>query len=159
MSRQETFAKAASLWVETSALDQLIGLLRREGFTVVGPRLEQSAIVYGEIEQASDLPRGWSDNQKPGKYRLEKSEGEAYFEYNVGPHSWKQFFFPPRLTVEQAKREEDGGWTFSRPEPSDERYALLGVRACELAAIAVQDRVMMEGPTWTASTRRVGSPP
>ena len=146
MSRQETLANAASLWLERSTLDELIRLLRGEGFTVVGPRLDQGAIVYGEIERASDLPRGWTDDQKPGKYRLENSGGEAYFEYNVGPHSWKQFFFPPRLAVERAKREENGGWTFSRPEPSDERYALLGVRACELAAIAVQDRVMMNGP-------------
>ncbi len=145
MGQPETFANATSLWIEASALDDLILLLKGEGFTVVGPRLDQGAIVYGEIERASDLPRGWSDHQEPGKYRVEQSGGEAFFEYNVGPHSWKQFFFPPRLTIEQASRDEDGGWSFSRPDPSDERYALLGVRACELAAIGVQDRVMMEG--------------
>jgi Fe-S-cluster-containing hydrogenase component 2 len=146
MGQQETFANAAPLWMEASELDHLILLLKGEGFTVVGPRLDQGAIVYGEIERASDLPRGWSDDQEPGKYRLEQTGGEAFFEYNVGPQSWKQFFFPPRLTVEQARRQADGGWTFSRPDPSDERFALLGVRACELAAIGVQDRVMMHGP-------------
>ncbi len=145
MSRQETVASDAPLWMEKPELDQLISVLKSEGYTVVGPAIEQGAIVYTEIESASRLPIGWSDQQQPGTYRLRRTENDSYFEFNVGPHSWKQFFFPPRLTVEQAQRR-DGQWQFSRPEPTSVRYALLGVRACELAAIRVQDRVMMEGP-------------
>lgn len=145
MSRQESDASLSPLWIEKSELDQLITVLTAEGYTVVGPVIDQGAIVYSEIENASRLPVGWSDQQQPGTYRLHRSEGDSYFEFNVGPHSWKQFFFPARLTVEQARRR-DGQWQFSRPEPTPVRYALLGVRACELAAIRVQDRIMMEGP-------------
>jgi Fe-S-cluster-containing hydrogenase component 2 len=145
MGRGEMVANDAPLWMEKSELAQLVSLLKSDGYTVVGPTIQQEAIVYAEIESASQLPVGWSDQQQPGSYRLRRSENESYFEFNVGPHSWKQFFFPPRLTVEQAQHR-DGGWEFSRPEPTPVRYALLGVRACELAAIAVQDRVMMEGP-------------
>lgn len=39
------------------------------------------------------------------------------------------------------------GETAIHPEPvQSPRYALIGVRACDLAAIAVQDRVFLEGP-------------
>src|SRR5690606_880452 len=41
---------------------------------------------------------------------------------------------------------ESGAWTFRTPEEPPPRYAFLGVRACELAAIAVQDRVFLAGP-------------
>lgn len=144
-TQEKVVSKAAPRWIHKEELDALISVLKADGYTVVGPRLDQNAIVYAEIDSVRCLPIGWSDQQQPGKYRLAENDSGAYFEYNVGPHSWKKFFFPPRLTVEQARRL-DGQWEFHHPEPTATRYALLGVRACELAAIAVQDRVMMEGP-------------
>lgn len=145
MGRQETLASVTPLWIDKSELGQLIAVLRGDGYTVVGPTVDQGAIVYTEIDGAERLARGWSDQQQPGIYRLQRSQTDSYFEYNVGPQSWKQFFFPPRLSVERASRH-DGAWQFSSPATSTVRYALLGVRACELAAIRIQDRVMMEGP-------------
>jgi formate hydrogenlyase subunit 6/NADH:ubiquinone oxidoreductase subunit I len=145
MSQIETVASIAPLWIEKSELEPLISLLWAEGYTVVGPRIDQGAIVYKEVSHAAELPIGWTDQQQPGKYQLVASEHESFFEYNVGPQSWKQFFFPPQLTIETA-RFQDGTWRFRQPSPSARRYALLGVRACELAAIRVQDRVMMDGP-------------
>lgn len=141
----QTPPSLAELWIEKPELEQLISVLRSEGYTVVAPTIDQGAITYAEIDHADRLPRGWTDQQRPAIYRMKQSGSDSYFEYNVGPHSWKQFFFPPRLTVERAENR-DGQWHFSGPGETSTRFALLGVRACELAAIGVQDRVMMEGP-------------
>ncbi len=142
----EVVAATGLAFIEKLGIGQLIFALRGLGYCVVGPKLEQNAIIYAELESADELPIGWSDVQEPGRYRLRKNDTESYFAYNVGPHSWKQFLFPPRLTVATADRCEDG-WRMAVPEAKVPKYAFLGVRACELAAIAIQDRVFMRGET------------
>lgn len=119
-------------------LDDLILLLQGDGFEVIGPRIDQGAIVYGPLRCAEELPIGWTDRQEPGSYRLERRGDGAYFGYAVGPHSWKKYLFPPVLRLWQARRS---GATFA-VKPNEEEpppRAFLGVRACELQAIAVQD--------------------
>jgi formate hydrogenlyase subunit 6/NADH:ubiquinone oxidoreductase subunit I len=123
-------------------LDDLIRLLREGGFEVVGPRIEQGAIVYAPIQCSKELPVGWTDQQAPGSYRLAKRDDNAYFGYAVGPHSWKKYLFPPTLQLWQARRTEDG-FEVRDTEPAVPRRAFLGVRACELHAIAVQDRAFI----------------
>jgi sulfhydrogenase subunit beta (sulfur reductase) len=125
-------------------LQILIRLLQDDGFTVVGPKLDQGAIVYGQITQVTDLPVGWTDQQQPGQYRLVPRNDNRMFGYVVGPHSWKQFLFPPSAIVATAQRA-GGSWQMSTPDEPPPRYAFLGVRACELAAIAVQDKVFLGG--------------
>ncbi len=126
-------------------LQRLIDALRSRGYTVVGPRVDQDAIVYDELDSVEQLPRGWTDEQGPGHYRLKRRDDEALFGYVVGPHSWKKILFPPRETVLSAEKT-DRGWQFIPRATDPRKFALLGVRACELAAIAVQDRVFMDGP-------------
>jgi sulfhydrogenase subunit beta (sulfur reductase) len=130
--------------VVPEALDALVAALRRRGFRVLGPTVREGAIVYDELESAAELPVGWSDRQEPGSYRLERRDDEARFGYAVGPHSWKQFLFPPHLRLWRARR--NGGRPVVEEEPIDETpLAFLGVRACELHAIAIQDRVFTGG--------------
>ena len=129
--------------VERGDIGVLIGLLATRGFDVIGPTKQDQAIVYRTIAAIDDLPIGWTDVQDAGSYRLERRDDAALFGYVVGPQSWKAYLFPPRstlLTIENV----DGGMVFSSPEAPDRRYAFLGVRACELAAIAIQDRVFLE---------------
>jgi len=123
-------------------LDDLIALLAADGYEVIGPTIDQSAIVYGPLRNAADLPIGWSDRQDAGFYRLEKRNDSSYFGYAVGPHSWKKYLFPPKLPLWHAERSADG----LRIRPfADEppRRAFLGVRSCELHALAIQDRVFL----------------
>ena len=133
------------LFLARNQLDHLIQTLTENGYQVVGPTVDQEAIVYDEISSASDLPVGWTDIQEPGKYRLQRRDDEAYFGYVVGPHSWKKYLFPPVTLVASADRSETG-WKMSTPETESPRYAFLGVRACELAAIRIQDKVFLGGP-------------
>lgn len=125
-------------------LDDLLALLRADGWKLVGPHVRDGAIVYDEIASAADLPVGWTDEQAPGLYRIRKREDSALFGYVVGPHSWKKFLFPPSHTIWSAKRTEDG-IELRPPADPPQRTAFIGVRACELAAIAVQDGVLMNG--------------
>lgn len=97
-------------------LGRLIGNLWNGGYTVIGPQVRDEAIVYDEIRQLGDLPRGVHDVQQPGKYRIVDAGHDNYFEFNVGPHSWKQFLFPPQLPVASGSRE-DSGWTFKTTQP------------------------------------------
>jgi ferredoxin len=134
--------------VEPSALDDLIGVLRRRGFRVLGPTVRDGAIVYDELESAAELPVGWTDRQEAGTYRLERREDDARFGYAVGPHSWKQFLFPARLRLWRARLNggANGGAPEVEEEPLDETpLAFIGVRACELNAIAIQDKVFTGG--------------
>ena len=129
---------------EAGRLDDLLALLRADGWNLVGPRVRDGAIVYDEIASAADLPVGWTDEQAPGLYRIRKRDDSAHFGYVVGPHSWKKFLFPPSHTLWSAKRTEDGIEVQPTSDPP-RRTAFIGVRACELAAIAVQDGVLMNG--------------
>src|SRR6516165_7714620 len=132
----------AERFFDKAALDHLVAVLRDAGYRVIGPTISQEAIVYDEIRTIGELPQGWTDIQEPGKYRLERRGDGALFGYVVGPHSWKRYLFPPLTTVATADRTATG-WQMECPNEAQPRYAFLGVRACELAAIAVQDRVLL----------------
>ena len=136
--------------LERSGLDDLIFALRGEGLTVVGPTVRDGAIVYDELVSARDLPIGWTDRQDAATYRLRERDDEACFGFVVGPHSWKQYLHPPGVRLWSARREMvDGVASFhvDTEPPTDRRYAFLGVRACEIAAMRIQDRVFLGGIT------------
>jgi formate hydrogenlyase subunit 6/NADH:ubiquinone oxidoreductase subunit I len=135
-------SETAERLLPKARLDELINVLREDGYEIIGPRLAEGAIIYGPLQQARDLPIGWTDRQAPGSYRLERRSDGAYFGYAVGPHSWKRYLFPPTLTLWRARRSERG-FEVQEVEEPPRRRALLGVRACELHAIAVQDRVFL----------------
>jgi sulfhydrogenase subunit beta (sulfur reductase) len=130
--------------IDPAALEELVRALRERGFRVLGPMVREGAIVYDELDSASQLPIGWTDEQAPGRYRLERRDDEARFGFAVGPHSWKQFLLPSRLRLWRARRDDEG--LEVEPEPTDDTpLAFFGVRACELQGIAIQDRVLLEG--------------
>ncbi len=130
--------------IQSKSLDNLFKILKETGYTVVGPTIQEKAIVYDELASINDLPIGWTDDQEGGTYRLKKRSDNSYFGYNVGPHSWKKFLFPSNLLLWQAKRK---GKSFQIiPQNIDgQKYAFLGVRSCELHAIEIQDKVFMKG--------------
>jgi sulfhydrogenase subunit beta (sulfur reductase) len=147
-TRETSWSEAVSEEVHAilpaGELERLIAALARKGYGVVGPTVRDGAIVYDRVESVADLPAGWTDEQAPGHYRLKRREDEALFGYVVGPQSWKQYLHPAEVRLWSAERQ---GSTFrilnNEPKPQPPR-AFLGVRACELAAIAVQDRVLLE---------------
>jgi sulfhydrogenase subunit beta (sulfur reductase) len=143
-SESATESADSEFLLPKAQLQQLLVLLKERGYVVIGPRIWQEAIVYDEIVSVDDLPRGWTDQQQPGGYRLARRDDDAWFGYVVGPHSWKRYLFPPLTTVAVADRTGTG-WEMKTPTEPVPRYAFLGVRACELAAMKIQDRVFLEG--------------
>lgn len=127
-------------------LDALLVAIRDDGWSIVGPTVRDAAIVYDRIQAVTDLPIGWTDVQAPGRYRLERRADEAVFGYAVGPQSWKKILHPADVRLWHASRTSDGFAVGKELPLATERTAFLGVRACELAAIAIQDRVLLEGP-------------
>jgi ferredoxin len=144
--------------IDRTSLDDLLQALRRRGFTVIGPTVRDQAIIYDEVSSVDDLPAGWTDVQDGGTYRLVRRDDEALFGYVVGPRSWKHFLHPPRLTLLRARRT-DGELEITEESDEPPAYAFLGVRSCDLHAIATQDRVLMEGdhPDPHYSARREGA--
>ena len=130
--------------IDRKSFDKLIDVLQARAFEVIGPILRDGAVVYDRIQSASEMPIGWTDRQAPGTYRLVKQEHAALFDYAVGPHSWKKFLLPPTLRLWQSERSGEGFEIASETEKTP-RYAFVGVRACELQAISVQDKVFLGG--------------
>ena len=128
--------------IDPEALNALLGRLKSKGFTLIGPRLRDDAIIYEEIDSLNDLPKGWTDEHEAGTYRLHRRTDGAYFGYNLGPQSWKKFLHPPQLRLWQADRNGKG-FEISEDDSEPLKYAFIGVRSCELAALAIQDRVFM----------------
>jgi len=131
---------------EKAELDALISALWDLGYTVIGPTVRDGAVVYDEVEGAQALPIGVVDDQEAGAYRLGQWDRETYFAYTVGPHTWKRYLFPPEERLWRARRDEGSAWQVVSEDQGPVRYAFLGVRGCELAAIGVQDRVFLHGP-------------
>jgi sulfhydrogenase subunit beta (sulfur reductase) len=142
---QETQPAGAKALLDRDGVQALIEVLVRRGYQVLGPTLRDGAIIYDELGGVDDLPAGWTDRQDAGRYRVERREDQALFGYVVGPHSWKRFLHPPVERIWQARREGDG-FVVDPPEPAPPKMAFIGVRACELHAIAIQDRVFIDSP-------------
>jgi sulfhydrogenase subunit beta (sulfur reductase) len=140
--------------LDEDGLEALIAGLRERGYTVIAPTVHNGAIEYAPVTSASQLPRGVGDEQSPGRYRLREREDAAHFGFATAPSSWKRYFFPPTTTLWRARRDEHGALVFDETAAPPPRFAFLGVRGCELAAILVQDRVFATtsnpDPTYTA---------
>ncbi len=136
-------AAARQWFLARTDLASLVDGIRATGRRLIGPTVREGAIVYDDIHSAADLPAGWRDEQSAGRYRLERRTDDRVFGYTVGPTSWKRFTFPANLPIATAHRTATFG--FDQPVPEVTPMAFLGVRACELAALNVQDRVFLGG--------------
>ena len=140
-----------------TAVQGLITALRQHGFTVIGPRRRGEAIVLEVLHAVDDLPLGLTDEQEAATYRVVTGDGRSLFGYAVGPQSPRRYLSPPRRTLWTGER---AGLDFvvRTRDPDPPAYAFLGIRACELAAIDVQDRVLRDGrypdPDYSAARER-----
>src|SRR6266480_4660563 len=113
----------------------------------------QPAIVVAELASVAELPFGWGVETEAGRYRLRERSDTAAFGHSAGPQSWKSVLHPARArlwsadrvtgTVETSTVETstvEAGETAERP-----RYALLGVRPCDVRAVGILDQVLTGG--------------
>lgn len=131
-----------SVRIEKPDLQAVIDRLLELGYRVVGPRVAESAVVLDEITSIEDLPVGYTDEQNAGKYRLRQDGSNSYFDYVVGPHSLKDFMFPPQSTLLEC-RFENGQIHMGVPDEPILPLAVIGARSCDLHALAAQDRIFL----------------
>jgi len=127
--------------IDVAGLGALIEALAAEGYQVIGPAVQDGAIVLRELSSAAELPSGWGVRLEPGGYRLRRRDDTAAFGHAAGPQSWKRFLHPPRERLWSATRTA-GGFEVAADDGEPPRYAFLGVRPCDLRAIEIQDRVL-----------------
>lgn len=118
----------------------LLDVLLRAGYRCIGPRSRDGAIVYDTLTRAEDFPQGMRDRQAPGRYRLEKSSSPRFFSWANGPQALKPFLFAPQETLWRSERAADGKIHFTEIKPPKQPLAVIGVRACDLAALHLQDQ-------------------
>lgn len=131
-------------WLTVAGLEPLRDALARAGYRVVGPQVADGAVVIRDLASADDLPAGWLDEQDGGTYRLRRDPAAGTFDHVVGPHSLKNFLFPPRETIARFTRS-GGSWTQEDLARDDPPLAVIGARACDLEALRIQDRVFIGG--------------
>jgi len=154
----ETGSSSAPRVIAVDGLGDLYRVLVVEGYRVIGPAVQDGAIVLRELSSAAELPFGWGVRLEPGGYQLRRRDDEAAFGHSAGPQSWKRFLHPPRERLWSAARTPDGGFELVDEADEDEppRYAFLGVRPCDLRAIKIQDRVLSQpGSRYAAHRARL----
>ena len=141
--------------IAAGGLGDLYRVLVAEGYRVIGPAVQDGAIVLRELASAAELPFGWGVRLEPGGYQLRRRDDEAAFGHSAGPQSWKRFLHPPRERLWSAARTPGGGFELADEAGEDEppRYAFLGVRPCDLRAITIQDRVLSQPGSRYAARR------
>ena len=141
--------------IDITGLGALVEALAAEGYQVIGPAVQDGAIVLRELSSAAELPSGWGVRLEPGGYRLRRRDDTAAFGHAAGPQSWKRFLHPPRERLWSATRTA-AGFEVAADEGEPPRYAFLGVRPCDLRAIEIQDRVLGQ-PGSRYAQRRAGA--
>jgi ferredoxin len=126
-------------------LDRLAALLHTLEYETIGPVCRDNAIVFAPVTDIGAFPAGWSDEQAGGRYRLDHTSSPSLFAYTVGPQSLKKYLYPANQTFLTVSVEN------GRMEPQHQsmvvsKQAFFGVRACDLAALAVLDKVLLDGP-------------
>jgi sulfhydrogenase subunit beta (sulfur reductase) len=130
---------------ESDRLQSLVDAIIAHGYETIGPVIRDDAIVYERFTSVAELPVGWTDEQAPGKYTLKSADRPAYFDFATGPQGLKRFFFRPDRLLWSARRENGNEFTVENATASPPRLAFFGVRACDLAALRVHDRVFLGG--------------
>ncbi len=130
----------AALFLPRRRLQDLIDNLRQTNYRCVGPQLCEGAIVYDNLQRVEQLPVGAHDRQSPGGYRIENDATQRCFAWANGPQALKPLLFMPREVLWRARRDARGHLEFITEVPPAEPLAVIGVRACDLAALQLLDR-------------------
>lgn len=136
-------------------LAQLHQALLDAGYRVIGPQVQHGAIIFDTLSDISQLPWGRTQQSGPGSYTIVDSGRERCFDWNTGPQAFKPWLFRPTELL-WTGQETDEGIVFTQAPLSATPLAFLGVRSCDLAALALQDKHFMHSAypdPWYVSQR------
>ena len=159
MSEYPDKKASPSYFLPRERLQALVDGLRSAGYRCIGPQTKEGAIVYDTLQSADELPHGVHDEQGPGSYRLmQHTAGRRCFAWANGPQALKALSFAPRESLWRVERDGNGRLCFRETLPTAAAIAVIGVRACDLAALRIQDRIFLQEryPDPYYSARRKG---
>jgi len=140
MSSQPVFSLPVEAgFLPIAQLSLLVVKLTALGYRCLGPTVENGAIVMRELDAPDGLPRGLQAEQAPGRYRLTQDPLNRYFAWANGPQAIKPLAFAPKESLWRVARDDAGALQFAAVPPTAPAQAIIGVRACDLAALALQD--------------------
>jgi sulfhydrogenase subunit beta (sulfur reductase) len=131
-------------YLSRTALQSLIDILMDNDYRCVGPQLHDDAIIYAPLENTAQLPQGVRDRQAPGQYRVEQTGDAFYFAWANGAQGLKPWVFASDEMLWRYRRRADGGLDFEAETLSETKTAFLGARACDIAALYIQDKHFLQ---------------
>ncbi|HHH43320.1 MAG TPA: sulfite reductase subunit A [Gammaproteobacteria bacterium] len=137
--------RSVNSFLPRKALDALLSALRDGGYDCAAPVVRDGAVVYTRLQAQDRLPHGISIQQAPGRYRVGFTDSPRNFSWANGPQALKPFVFTAHETLWSARRDPDGNLCFTEPDRNVDPVAIIGVRSCDLAALALQDRHFLDG--------------
>ena len=140
-----------------SAFSTLLSELRLRGIHCVGPQVENDCIVYKSLDQVPALPTGIEIEQAAGRYTIHYTGTPRSFAWANGPQALKPILFAPRETLWSCQKDLQGSLEFLHSQADVHPTAVIGVRACDLAALALLDQHFLYGKhpdPWYRSRRQ-----
>jgi len=122
----------------------LLDNLLRGGYVCMGPQARDGAIVFDSFTSVTQLPQGFNDQQAPGSYSLIHDNSSKYFDWANGPQAIKPLLFSPRENLWVSEQAVNGDISFKSCEPELKPMAIIGARACDVAAMKIQDQHFLQ---------------
>ena len=117
--------------IAIEGLDDLIAVLKAQGYQVCGAREQDGALTLGPIAAAADLPRGRVEAAEAGRVRLVDGPRDAVFDHTLPMQGLKQIVYPAQERLYTTGLELNVEEEPVEAPPT----AVLGVRPCDLAAL------------------------
>ena len=126
--------------IPKTGLQTLLDILK-QSYQCVGPVVSEHSLVYSSISKLSQLPLGYSDQQQPGEYRLNfDPQSSDYFSITTGAQGVKPWLFKPEEKLWSVNKH-DGQIQFNTALTEQKPLAIIGLRACDLSALKLQEFV------------------
>lgn len=132
------------VFLPKNAFQRLLDHLCQQFDECYGPVVRDGAIQYLPLNSVSQLPLGVGDVQTLGAYHLETTESNRYFAWANGPKALKPLTFRAEQRLWTLVQDEAGQWVFKVEAETVPSRAVLGVRACDLGALALQKQHFLE---------------
>lgn len=135
-----------------NGFQQLLDAVRATGRECHGPVSQDGAVMMAPLSRSEELPQGLHDLQAPGHYRLEPAGNGRWFAWANGPQALKPMLFEPHEPLWRVDLA-GGSLQFTPTVPEPVPRAVFGVRACDLAALAIHDAHFADDPHYQARRR------
>ncbi len=135
-----------SFFMSSGELQYLLDQLVTQGYECLGPKPVDGAIQYLPIASTDDLSPGITLESTPGHYRLLEGKTHRLFSWANGPQGLKPMLFSPRESLWSSEKDHQGRIEFKPSKPAVRPRAVIGVRACDLAALKLQDQHFLSPP-------------